>query len=31
MLFLLSTPAVTGQTVSIDGGQHLGPWLQTGE
>jgi NAD(P)-dependent dehydrogenase (short-subunit alcohol dehydrogenase family) len=31
MLFLLSAPAVTGQTVSIDGGQHLGPWLQTGE
>jgi pteridine reductase len=27
MLFLLSTPAVTGQTVSVDGGQHLGPWL----
>lgn len=26
LLFLLSSPALTGQTVSVDGGQHLHPW-----
>jgi NAD(P)-dependent dehydrogenase (short-subunit alcohol dehydrogenase family) len=26
LLYLLAAPALTGQTLSVDGGQHLGPW-----
>jgi NAD(P)-dependent dehydrogenase (short-subunit alcohol dehydrogenase family) len=26
LLFVLAAPALTGQTVHVDGGQHLQPW-----